>query len=125
MMKRITNNKMHVKRKGTRKIIKAGSLVRKSINPYSKGRNANQNLENDFSNSFIEGKSFVNGNSKKPIMIDKHLNRDAMQANNANDSDIAANGNVIRDLDRNSKILDFQNKLLSSASIGPYPISKN
>ena len=58
------SSKVSNKRKCTRKIIKAGSLVRKNPNPYKQGRNIQTNLENDFSNSFIEGKSYINGNSK-------------------------------------------------------------
>lgn len=113
------SNKISSKRKAPRKIIKAGSLVRKT--------NAQPNIDNDFSNSFIEGKSFVNGNntSNKPYVANKPLNRDIVQVNNGNESETSCSQRNIRDLERNSKLLDLQNKLLSTASIGPYPIGAN
>lgn len=45
-----------------------------------------------------------------------------MSNNEPDYNDIPRN---VRDLDANSKILDFQNKNISSASIGPYPIGAN
>jgi len=43
----------------------------------------------------------------------------------SNDMEASNAPRNVRDLEKNSKILDFQNKILSSASIGPYPISSN
>jgi hypothetical protein len=116
------SSKGYLKRKSNRKVIKAGSLVRKNVNPYNQGRNVQPSLDEDFSNSYIEGKSFVK-NNKKSGMADKHLNRDLVPG--TTESDILNSQKNIRDLEKNSKLLDLQNKLLSSASIGPYKISKN
>ena len=118
---KVNNNK----RKGTRKIIRAGSLVKKNVQPVSKGRNQNQNLGDDFSNSFIEGKSFVNGNNKKPIVVDKYSVREPLPVSTLNEPDTSNAPYNIRDLNKNSKMLDSQNKVMSSAYVGPYAIGGN
>lgn len=42
---------------------------------------------------------------------------------NNTESDVSEVPRNVRDLDANSKILDYQNKVIASPSIGPYPIS--
>ena len=69
-IKDVSNNyedeghKINGRRKPARKIIRAGSLVRKNINGHNNGRNNAPVQNEDFSNSFIEGKSFNTTNSK-------------------------------------------------------------
>jgi hypothetical protein len=117
--------KVNPKRKGTRKIIRAGSLVKNNINPSHKGRNIVPHQNEDFSNSFIEGKSFNSTNSKKTPMVEKVPGKELNQMINNEYEDGETTKTNVRDLERNSKILDFQNKIISSASIGPYPISNS
>lgn len=111
------------RRKTTRKIIRAGSLVR-SNNPNNKGRNQAPPQNDDFTNSFIEGKSFNTTNSKKAPVMEKPSFKDQNQVR-ANESDVSEPARNVRDLEANSKILDYQNKIIASASIGPYPIGSN
>jgi hypothetical protein len=117
--------KVNPKRKGTRKIIRAGSLVKNNIHPSHKGRNIVPHQNEDFSNSFIEGKSFNSTNSKKTPMVEKVPGKELNQTINNEYEDGETTKTNVRDLERNSKILDFQNKIISSASIGPYPISNS
>lgn len=112
-------NKPNNKRKSTR-IIRAGSLVKKNIPSVNKGRN--QNIEEDFSHSFIEGKSFVNPNSKKGVVSDKLTSKDGLTMNNLKEAESSILPKNIQNLENNSKMLDFQNKIISSAYVGPYPI---
>jgi hypothetical protein len=115
--------RVNTKKKQTRKIIKAGSLARKNVPGPQKGRNNVPFHSEDFSNSFIEGKSFntTNSKGKKGPSIEKPYRQDSAQMSNTDNeyNEIPRN---VRDLEANSKILDFQNKNISSASIGPYPI---
>lgn len=82
--------------------------------------------QNDMSNSLIEGKSFSIPNAKKKGTYDDRVPaRDTRQsAGNEQNSNVVQNRNK-RDLDNNSRILDQQSKELSSAFIGPYPISSS
>jgi len=85
------------------------------------GRN-NPEMEGDnFSNSFIEGKSF-SSNKRKTSFIEKPQSKGKMPSE-APDSEINDPPRNIRDLEANSKMLDLQNKNISAPSIGPYPIS--
>lgn len=60
---------------------------------------------------------------KKTSIIEKPQSKGKTQPNinEQGENDIPRK---VQDLEANSKILDFQNKIISSASIGPYPISK-
>lgn len=92
-----------------------------NINHNYKGRNNGSPQEEDFSNSFIEGKSFNANNSKRPSVAEKGSNKD-LPPPSAGESELSEQPRNVRDLDRNSKVLDIQNKMINSASIGPYPI---
>lgn len=123
------------KRKPSKRIARAGSLVRKyhkdkgpqlgdSHNNGSQvGRNNAGMGDSDFSNSFIEGKSFSN-NQKKPSFIEKPQSkgRPLGAPTEQETNDIPRK---VQDLEANSKILDFQNKNMSTPFIGPYPIGSN
>lgn len=64
MQKLDSETRINNRRKPARKVIRAGSLVRKNNNVNNKGRNVAPVQNEDFSNSFIEGKSFNTTNSK-------------------------------------------------------------
>lgn len=123
------------KRKPSKRIARAGSLVRKHNkekssqlvdphqNPAQLGRNQLAMGANDISNSFIEGKSFSN-NHKKPYFIDKPQSKGKGLAG-PTEQEVNGIPRKVQDLDANSKILDFQNKNISTPFIGPYPIGNS
>lgn len=80
------SSKFNGRRKPARKIIRAGSLVRKNINVANKGRNNLPNQDSDFSNSFIEGKSFNTSHNKKQNVIEKPLGNEMVK--NSNNTDL-------------------------------------
>lgn len=129
------NPKNFPKRKMSKRVPRAGSLVRKNTrekghqlldsqnNGPHNGRNNPTMGNDDFSNSFIEGKSFSN-NPKLPSFIEKPQSK-GKALGGPSESDINEIGRKVQDLDANSKILDFQNKNITTPSIGPYPIGGN
>ncbi len=120
------------KRKPSKRIARAGSLVRKynkdkgsqlvdsHNNGPSMGRNNPGMGGADFSNSFIEGKSFSN-KQKKPSFIEKPQSK-GKPLGVPTEQEINDIPRKVQDLEANSKILDFQNKNISTPFIGPYPI---
>jgi hypothetical protein len=129
------NLKSMVKRKQSKRIVRPGSLVRKQnkeklsqlVDPHQNGAQIGRNQlgmgASDISNSFIEGKSFSN-NHKKPYFIEKSQSKGKPHFG-PTEQEVNEIPRKVQDLDANSKILDFQNKNISTPFIGPYPIGNN